>query len=58
MLNVGLQKKTSNRLGLIRPRCRCFDGLSIYAMPLRIPGFLGSAAGATTLEEILGRILG
>ena len=57
MLNVDLQKKTSNRLGLIRPRCRC-DGLSIYAMPLRIPGFLGSAAGAAALEEILGWILG
>ena len=54
MLNVGLQKKKSNGLGLIRPRCRCFDRLSIYAMPLRIPGFLGSAAGATALEEILG----
>ena len=27
MLNVGLQKKTSNRLGLIRPRCRSFYGL-------------------------------
>jgi hypothetical protein len=29
-----------------------------YAMPLRIPRFLGPAAGAAALEEILGWILG